>query len=209
MRIGPSIAPQSPSPPFRRIIARTLRALVRVGNGADRPHIPCMSSTSHPQRDPVGPGQVSVWDFPRPAIAEATDAHVKIEHAGTLVADSRATVRTLETSHPPSYYIPRADIAPGVLRKAQGSSFCEWKGVATYWDVVIGDLVLPGVGWSYPEPTPAFEILRDHVAFYAAPFDRCSVDGATVTPQPGGFYGGWITEAFAGPFKGGPGSRWW
>ena len=162
-----------------------------------------------PRRDPVRPGQTSVWDFPRPAIAEATRAHVRIEHAGTLVADSRATVRTLETSHPPSYYIPRADIAPDILRRAQGSSFCEWKGTATYWDVVIGDIVLPRVGWSYPDPTPAFAILRDHVAFYPAPFDRCSVNGEDVTPQPGGFYGGWITDDFAGPFKGVPGSRWW
>ena len=172
-------------------------------------HVPAMTSLGIPRRDPVGPGQISVWDFPRPAIAERTDAHVRIDHHGTRIADSRSTVRTLETSHPPSYYIPRDDIAPDVLRRADGSSFCEWKGTATYWDVVIGDTVLPRVGWSYADPTPAFAILRDHVAFYAAPFDRCTVDGAVVTPQPGGFYGGWITDAFSGPFKGIPGSRFW
>lgn len=159
--------------------------------------------------DPVAPGQTSVWSFPRPAIAEPSRAHIVIEHAGTIVADTRASVRTLETSHPPSYYIPRADIAPGLLRRAEGTSFCEWKGAATYWDVVIGDIVLPRVGWSYPVPTPTFAILRDHVAFYAAPFDRCTVDGEVVSPQPGGFYGGWITDAFAGPFKGVPGSNGW
>lgn len=162
-----------------------------------------------PRPDPVGPGQESVWNFPRPAIAEATSAHILIEHAARILAETRAAIRTLETSHPPSYYIPPADIAPGILRRAAGSSFCEWKGAAVYWDVVIGDIVLPRVGWSYPDPSPAFAALRDHVAFYAAPFDRCSVDGETVTPQPGDFYGGWITRRFAGPFKGVPGSRGW
>ncbi len=162
-----------------------------------------------PRPDPVGPGQESVWSYPRPAIAERTDAHVTIEHAGRIIADTRASVRTLETSHPPSYYIPRADIAPGVLVAAEGRSLCEWKGQASYWDVAVDDTVLPRVGWSYGAPTRTFRLLRDHVAFYAAPFDRCSVDGETVKPQPGDFYGGWITGALAGPFKGVPGSRFW
>lgn len=162
-----------------------------------------------PNPEPVARGQESVWSFPRPAIAEPTCAHVVIEHSGTIVADTRASVRTLETTHPPSYYIPREDIAPGILRLTHGSSFCEWKGEAVYWDVVIGDNVLPRVGWSYAMPTPSFLAVRDHVAFYAGPFDRCSVDGATVTPQPGDFYGGWITSAVVGPFKGGPGTRGW
>ena len=125
------------------------------------------------------------------------------------VADTHASIRTLETSHPPSYYIPPAAIAPGVLRRAGGSSFCEWKGVAEYWDVMIGGAVLPRVGWSYSAPSRAFAMLRDHVAFYAAPLDRCTVDGETVIPQPGDFYGGWITSRLAGPFKGVPGSRGW
>ncbi len=162
-----------------------------------------------PTPDPVAPGQESDWSFPRPAIAQASAAHIVIVHAGTVVADTRASVLTLETSHPPSYYIPRVDIAPDVLRRAEGSSFCEWKGAAVYWDVVIGDIVLPRIGWSYPSPTPGFAALRDHVAFYAAPVDRCSVDHETVIPQPGEFYGGWITSAFAGPFKGVAGSRGW
>lgn len=162
-----------------------------------------------PHPDRVGPGQTSVWSFPRPAIAERSAAHVVIEHRGTIVADTSASVRTLETSHPPSYYIPPDAIAPNVLRRGSGSSFCEWKGSALYWDVVIGDLVLPRVGWSYPDPSRAFAMLRDHVAFYAGPFDRCSVDGETVVPQAGGFYGGWITADLAGPFKGAPGSMGW
>lgn len=162
-----------------------------------------------PVPDPAAPGQESVWSYPRPAIAEPSPARIVIEHRGRILADSRRTVRTLETSHPPSYYIPRDDIAPGILRRAEGSSFCEWKGAAAYWDVVVDGIVLPRVGWSYPSPTPPFALLRDHVAFYAAPFDRCTVDGETVVPQPGGFYGGWITSKVAGPFKGVPGSRGW
>ncbi len=162
-----------------------------------------------PAPDPVAPGQESVWSYPRPPIAQATNAHVTIEHAGKVVADTRSSIRTLETSHPPSYYIPRADIAPGVLRSADGSSFCEFKGVAVYWDVVLGDIVLPRAGWSYPVPTPQFRALSDHIAFYAGAFDKCSVDGETVIPQPGEFYGGWITSAVAGPFKGLPGSALW
>ena len=162
-----------------------------------------------PRSDPVGPGQESVWRYPRPAIAEPTSARIVIAHRGVVVADTRSAVRTLETSHPPSYYIPAADIADGVLRRAQGTSFCEWKGAAAYWDVVIGDAVLFGVGWSYATPTPGFAALRDHIAFYAGPFDRCSVDGETVVPQPGEFYGGWITANLAGPSKGVPGSRFW
>lgn len=162
-----------------------------------------------PVPEPAGPGQESVWRYPRPAIAQPTDAHIFIEQGGLILADTRSAVRTLETSHPPSYYISPADITPGILRRAEGSSFCEWKGAAVYWDVVINDLVLPQVGWSYPTPTAPFATLRDHIAFYAAPFDRCSVNGQTVVPQPGAFYGGWITPNLVGPFKGVPGSHGW
>jgi len=162
-----------------------------------------------PKPDPISPGQESVWAYPRPPIAEPTSAHLAIHHAGVVVAETRRAIRTLETSHPPTYYIPVDDISPNVLRRAAGASFCEWKGDAIYWDVVLGALSLPGVGWSYPNPTSPFAALRDYIAFYPAPFDRCTVDGATVTPQPGGFYGGWITPTVAGPFKGVPGSRFW
>lgn len=162
-----------------------------------------------PRPGPVAAGQESVWDYPRPAVAERCAARIMIEHRGQIVANTRSSVRTLETSHPPSYYIPVSDITPGLLRRAEGSSFCEWKGAAVYWDVVVGDNLLPRIGWSYPNPSAAFSILQDHVAFYAAPFDRCSVDGETVIPQPGEFYGGWITSKLAGPFKGVPGSRGW
>lgn len=159
-----------------------------------------------PKPDPVKPEQLSVWDFPRPAVAEPCDAHIRIEHRGVIVAETRNAICTFETSHPPSYYIPPADIAPAVLRRAPGSSSCEWKGAASYWDVMIGDHVLPRVGWSYLSPSASFVMLRDHVAFYAGPFDRCTVDGETVIPQPGAFYGGWITSNYADPFKGGSGT---
>lgn len=162
-----------------------------------------------PVPDTSAPGQESVWAYPRPAIAEPCARHIRIEHAGVVVADSRRTVRTLETSHPPSYYIPPQDIAPGLLRPNPQRTWCEWKGQAVYVDLVIGDTVLEAVGWAYPRPTPAFGMLTDHVAFYPGPFDACTVDGERVTPQAGGFYGGWITSHVAGPFKGGPGSRFW
>ena len=162
-----------------------------------------------PFPDSLRPGQESVWFYPRPARAGPSTAHITIEHHGTTVADTSKAIRVIETSHPPSYYIPQEDIRPGVLRPASGRSFCEWKGEAVYWDVVLEDVVLPKVGWSYPRPTPEFEALQDHVAFYPAPFDRCSVDGETVLPQPGRFYGGWITSSVAGPFKGVPGSEGW
>ncbi|WP_375242792.1 DUF427 domain-containing protein [Sphingomonas parapaucimobilis] len=162
-----------------------------------------------PQPDPVGPGQESVWTYPRPAIAEPSPRHVRIAHRGIVIADTRAAVRTLETSHPPSWYLPPADIDQGVLRRADRRSFCEWKGEAIYWHVTLGETVLRDVAWSYPNPMPGFAILRDHLAFYAGPFDHCTVDGEQVRPQPGGFYGGWITADLAGPFKGVPGSMGW
>jgi uncharacterized protein (DUF427 family) len=159
--------------------------------------------------DPCGPGQESVWSYPRPAIAEPTTAHILVRLGGAIVADTRRAVRTLETSHPPSYYIPYGDIAPDALLAVGGSSFCEWKGHARYFDVNMGSELRSAAAWSYLDPTPPFEILQDHVAFYASAMDACFVDGERVVAQPGGFYGGWITSAVAGPFKGVPGSRFW
>jgi uncharacterized protein (DUF427 family) len=164
---------------------------------------------SQPRPDPVDPGQESVWNYPRPAVAEPSTRRVRIEHRGVLVADTTRAVRTIETSHPPTWYVHPADIAPGLLRRSPRHSFCEWKGVADYWHLAIGDELLSDIAWSYPDPTPAFTLLRDHIAFYAAPLDHCSIDGEQVRPQPGGFYGGWITNDLAGPFKGVPGSMGW
>lgn len=162
-----------------------------------------------PVPDRPAPGQESVWSYPRPAIAERCARHIRIEHRGLVIADTRASVRTLETSHPPGYYLPPSDILMTALRPSARGSFCEWKGQAVYYDLVVDGTVIEDVAWSYPAPTPAFEPLRDHIAFYPAPLDLCTVDGVQVVPQEGGFYGGWITPDLAGPFKGGPGSRFW
>ncbi|WP_375382466.1 DUF427 domain-containing protein [uncultured Sphingomonas sp.] len=162
-----------------------------------------------PRPDPVGPGQESVWDYPRPAIARPSTRHVRIEHRGVAVADTRAAFRVLETSHPPSWYLPPDSIAPGLLRASPRRSFCEWKGEAVYWHLEVGGEVLRDVGWSYPAPTQPFAAMRDHIAFYADRLDHCLVDGEQVRAQPGGFYGGWITSDLAGPFKGVPGSMGW
>ena len=159
--------------------------------------------------DPREPGQESVWSYPRPAIAEPCTRHIRIVHRGIVLADTRRSVRTLETSHPPTYYIPPADIDMRLLHETSRRSMCEWKGQAGYVDVHVAGDTLRNAGWFYADPTPPFAAIRDHVAFYAAPFDACTVDGAPVVPQPGPFYGGWITPHVAGPFKGGPGSAFW
>ncbi len=159
--------------------------------------------------DPVRPGQESVWRYPCPPRAEPTSRRIRIVHGGTVLAETSSSIRTLETSHPPTYYIPQTDIAMALLTATDRSSFCEWKGHAVYWTVAIAGSVFRNVGWSYPDPTRGFAMLRDHIAFYAAPFDQCLVDDVQVVPQPGGFYGGWITQDVAGPFKGIPGSSFW
>jgi uncharacterized protein (DUF427 family) len=163
----------------------------------------------HPKPDPPRPGQESVWDYPRPAVAEGSSAHLKVVFAGVTVAETRAGVRTLETSHPPTWYFPPESVAAGVLVPAAGSSMCEWKGRARYFDVVAGGRRAEAAAWSYPAPTEPFRALAGYVAFYAAKMDACCVDGERVTPQPGGFYGGWVTSKLAGPFKGGPGTMGW
>lgn len=157
----------------------------------------------------VGPGQESVWSYPRPAVAQPTKVHLVVVLGGVTIAETRRAVRTVETSHPPSYYFPREDVAPDVLAAVSGRSLCEWKGAACYFDVAAGGLRRSRAAWCYPEPTGAFATIRGHVAFYAGAMDVCTIDGERVVPQPGGFYGGWITSHVAGPFKGGPGSQGW
>lgn len=162
-----------------------------------------------PRPEKPAAGQESVWDYPRPPRVERVHGHVTIRLGGELIADTTDAVRVLETSHPPVYYLPIADFAPGALVDADGSSFCEFKGMARYLDVHGGGIVRPGVAWNYPQPSPGFAALVDKVAVYAGPMDECTVDGEVITPQPGGFYGGWVTRAVVGPFKGGPGSMGW
>jgi uncharacterized protein (DUF427 family) len=162
-----------------------------------------------PQPENPGPGQESVWDYPRPPRIERFDGRITIELGGEVIATSEGAWRVLETSHPPTYYLPRTAFADGVLRDAPGTSWCEWKGQARYFDLVTAAEVAPKSAWTYPDPTPGFEPIADAVAVMAGAVDSCAVDGETVVPQPGGFYGGWITSGVAGPFKGGPGSAGW
>lgn len=163
-----------------------------------------------PVPDPVGAGQESVWDYPRPPRAERVDRRVVIRHAGTVVVDTTDVVRVLETSHPPTYYLPRTAFTAGVLTPGAATTFCEWKGTASYVDVVVaGAPSLREVGWWYPAPDRRYPELADRVACYAAPFDEVTVDGEIVTPQPGGFYGGWLTAAVVGPVKGESDSWGW
>jgi len=160
-----------------------------------------------PQRP--GPGQESVWDYPRPPRVEPSAERVEVWLGGVRVASSTRSLRVLETSHPPTYYVPIEDFGAGVLAAAEGSSWCEFKGQAAYYDVVGSDAVAHRAAWTYPHPSRGFEVLRGHVAVMPGAVDRCTVDGEVVVAQAGGFYGGWITSRVVGPFKGEPGSRGW
>ncbi len=151
----------------------------------------------------------SVWDYPRPPRVEPSDERVVVRFAGEVVADTRDALRVLETSHPPVYYLPRGAFVDGVLEPSAGGSFCEFKGGARYLSIRAGEAVAEHAAWYYPTPSPGFEQLVDRVAVYAGPMDSCEVDGEIVTPQEGGFYGGWITSRVVGPFKGSAGTRGW
>jgi uncharacterized protein (DUF427 family) len=156
-----------------------------------------------------GPGQESVWDYPRPPRVESVDAHIQVIFNGVVIADTRQAYRVLETSHPPVYYLPPVNIQMDALAPAAGRSFCEWKGMAFYYDILVKGKRARKAAWYYPGPTTGFEAIKDHVAFYASKMDTCFVDGERVRPQPGGFYGGWITDNITGPFKGEPGTMGW
>lgn len=162
-----------------------------------------------PKRIAPGPGQESVWDYPRPPRLERVAQHVRIVFAGEVLADTAAAWRVLETSHPPTYYLPFDAVAPGALTPAGGGSVCEWKGPALYYDVALGGRRATRAAWTYPKPRPPFGAIAGHVAFYAAPMDGCFVGDERAVPQPGGFYGGWVTSGVVGPFKGEPGTWEW
>ncbi len=161
------------------------------------------------QRVEPGPGQESVWDYPRPPRLEETSRRIKVVFGGVTLAYTTRARRVLETSHPPVYYVPPADVRMEHLTLAEGATLCEWKGWARYYDVSAGGRTEPRAAWFYPEPMAAFEDIKDHVAFYPSKMDACWVDGEKVEAQPGDFYGGWITPEIVGPFKGAPGTRGW
>lgn len=156
-----------------------------------------------------GAGQESVWDYPRPPRLEKFTGSITVELGGRIVASTTWAWRVLETSHPPTYYLPRAAFAADVLRPAPGSSWCEWKGQASYFDLVTDSREASRAAWTYRAPSPEYAAISDAVAVMAGEVDRCTVNGEQVIPQPGGFYGGWITSWIRGPFKGIPGSSGW
>lgn len=152
----------------------------------------------------------SVWDYPRPPRIEAESRRVRVELGGEVVADTARAHRVLETSHPPVYYLPFDDVAPGALIPSGGrTTYCEWKGVASYYDVEAGGRRAERAAWTYRAPLPGYEEIRDAIAFYPGRMDACFVDDERVVAQPGDFYGGWITSDVVGPFKGEPGSSGW
>ena len=151
----------------------------------------------------------SVWSYPRPPALAHDDRTVVIVHRYIEIVRSTSAIRVLETSHPPTFYMPMTDVATGLLVPAHGTTFCEFKGTAAYWDVRVGDQVVERAAWSYPDPSPDYTALADHVAFYPGRFDAVTVGGEAVVAQEGDFYGGWITSEIDGPFKGGPGTLGW
>jgi uncharacterized protein (DUF427 family) len=156
-----------------------------------------------------GPGQESVWDYPRPPRVETSTRRVRVEFAGVEVADSIRAVRVLETAGAPCWYLPREDVRTDLLESANYRTFCEWKGSADHFDLVAGGRRSRRAAWSYPEPSPGYEAIAGFIAFYASRVDVATVDGERVTPQPGGYYGGWVTSDVVGPFKGEPGTEGW
>jgi len=167
------------------------------------------------ERIEPGPGQESVWDYPRPPAAVASTDHVRVLHAGVTLADTRAAIRVLETSQPPAYYLPPGDVATEHLRPSATRTVCEWKGVARYWSLRLtspvtgASIVVDDVAWSYDAPTDRFAAIAGHLAFYPQRVDECWVDDERVTPNAGGFYGGWVTSRVVGPFKGAAGTLHW
>lgn len=162
-----------------------------------------------PNPIPPQPGQESVWDYPRPARLEDTNKLIKVICNGIILAETHRGKRVLETSHPPVYYIPAEDIKLEHLIETPKKNWCEWKGMYQYYDVSVGDQYIHYGAWRYFEPTPDFIPLITFYGFYANLMDACYVDNELVTPQPGDFYGGWITSEIVGPFKGEPGTWGW
>ncbi len=161
------------------------------------------------QREQPGPGQESVWDYPRPPRVERSTRLVVVELGGVEVCRTTSALRVLETSHPPVWYLPVRDWAPGALQAAAGTSYCEFKGIAHYLDVVGGERRADRAAWTYPDPVEGFSELAKTAAVYPGRMDACTVDGEPVRPQEGGFYGGWVTDDVVGPFKGAPGTLGW
>ena len=156
-----------------------------------------------------GPGQESVWDYPRPPRVEAVPERLRVVIDGETIAETLHGQRVLETAGAPVYYIPAEDVRWDRLEASPHGSTCEWKGEAEYVTYRHGERVVHNVAWRYPHPKPGYEPIAGHLAFYAGRVDEAWVGDELATPQPGHFYGGWITSRILGPFKGGPGTLGW
>jgi uncharacterized protein (DUF427 family) len=161
------------------------------------------------QRIEPQPGQESVWDYPRPPRLEDSTKRIRIVFNGVTIADTQRAKRILETSHPPVYYIPPQDVRMDLLTPARRTTVCEWKGAANYYTLNVDGKVAEQAAWFYPQPNAQYAAIQDYIAFYPGKMDACYVDDEQVKPQPGDFYGGWITIEIVGPFKGDPGTMGW
>ena len=155
-----------------------------------------------------GPGQESVWDYPRPPTIVVDHRRIEVRLGDLVIADSRRNCRILETASPPTFYIPPHDVRLPLLELCPGISVCEWKGAAQYWTLRDPPGSPRAIGWSYPNPKHPFEAIAGYFSFYPS-LVECFVDGERVRPQPGEFYGGWVTSEIVGPFKGGAGTQRW
>ena len=153
--------------------------------------------------------QESVWDYPRPPRAEPISRKIRVEFAGEVIAETERAVRVLETSHPPTYYIPVEDVKTEWLDRSDHRTFCEFKGQASYWSIRVRDKRSEAAAWGFEKPRRGYDSIQGLLAFYASRVDACYVDGERVDAQAGDFYGGWVTADVAGPFKGGPGTWGW
>ncbi len=160
---------------------------------------------------PIKPkiGQESVWDYPRPPKLEKVNKHIEVYFNGEVIASTSQAYRVLETSHPPVYYLPLNDVKTEYLKPSDKVTYCEWKGEGSYYNLNVGDKFASDAAWYYDKPTKRFEEIKGYPAFYAHKMDKCLIDGEEVKPQPGNFYGGWITKDIVGPFKGIEGSWGW
>lgn len=183
-----------------RIDAATRRQLERLRNMARQ----------RPARiEAPGPGQESVWDYPRPPRLEPVAEPVRVCLAGVVLAQSRAALRVCETASPPTLYLPPEDVRMDLLEPTSGNTLCEWKGSARYFSVRVGDRLSQRAAWSYPRPFEGYERLAGYLAFFPGRVDACLIGDERATPQPGEYYGGWVTQKLVGPFKGEPGSEGW
>jgi len=151
----------------------------------------------------------SVWYYPRPAVCQVFNGAISVKHGALILADTNQCFRTIETSHPPTYYIPVTDVDMTKLELNDRRSFCEWKGVASYYDFNFEDIFIENIAWTYPLPSESFLTIKNHLGFYASKVDACYVNGEKAQAQSGDFYGGWITSNILGPFKGDPGTHGW